>query len=93
MQVHHRDPFCKSTRLDLAVVNAHLEDLPVNNNLPEDLSHIHIKQAASPPLKGDGLTPLTDVGLHDPEGLGLKGSNLLVPLHAEVEGGGLAGAI
>ena len=83
----------KSLRLHMGVVSAHLEDLPVSNNFPEDLSHIHIKQAATPPLKGDGLTPLADVGPHNPEGFRLEGSNLLVPLHTEIEGGGLAGAV
>lgn len=77
----------------LVLANTHLEDLTISNNFPEDLGHIHIKQTAPAPLKGDALTPLADMGLHNPEGLRLEGSNLLMPLHTEVQGGGLAGAI
>lgn len=92
MQTHCTYLRC-SMKLCLLPGNAHLEDLSISNNFPEDLSNIHIKQAAASPLEGDGLTPLADVGPHHPEGLGLEGSNLLVPLHTEIEGGGLTGPI
>lgn len=74
-------------------MRAYLEDLPISYNFSENLSHVHIKQAASGPLKGDALAPLADMGAHHPEGLRLEGGNLLMPLHTEVESWGLAGAI
>lgn len=77
----------------LFLAYTHLEHLSISNNFPEDLGHIHIKQAAPPPLKGDALTPLADMGPCNPEGLRLEGSNLLMPLHTKVQSGGLAGAI
>ncbi len=39
------------------------------------------------------LASFGDLGANDPEGLGLEGCYFLMPLHAEGEGGGLAGAI